>query len=413
MADIWIVSLFEPTPVDNTRPMRYMGIADAAIKAGHRITHFSCTFRHSTKVQRFEQNHEVQVRDNYELVFVHARRYQKNVSMERLRSHADFTRNLKGILEGRRKPDAVLVALPPLSHARYLTEWGKANNVPVIVDIIDPWPDVFLRLFPAALKPVARAAFAPMYRQLDQILNRCSGVISISEQYVDWAKGYHKDIPYTGVFYPSVPFKEVQEKIAAAAAKETRKDNRLTLVYAGNLGIAYDIPAILRAAELVEQQRPGRTSFVFAGAGHHKPAIEEQAKRQGNISFLGRIGYDDLMANYAKADIGIAQYSKGATQSVTYKLFDYLSAGLPVLNSLMSEMAVIIDKHDVGMNNDPGNAEQLAAGIMRYLDEPGLLERQRRNALELTAKEGDNDVVYARIVDFLLASRKKASLTIA
>lgn len=407
MASIWIVSLFEPTPVDNTRPMRYMGVAEAAIQAGHHITHFSCSFRHSTKVQRFERTEEIKVKDGYDLVFVLAKPYRKNISAARLRSHAGFTRNLKQLVERKPKPDAILVALPPLSHAKFLVEWGKANNVPVIVDIIDPWPDVFTRLFPGPFKGLSRMVMKPMYNQLNAILKGCTGLIAISDQYVQWAKKYHPQLSRTGTFYPSVPFREVQEKINSFSVSHPRDTNRLRLIYAGNLGVAYDIPVILQAAEILEKERPGKTEFVFAGAGHHKATIESYQQRLPNIRFLGRLGYDELMANYAQADLGLAQYAKGATQSVTYKLFDYLSAGLPVLNSLMSEMATLIAQHEVGQNNEPGDAQGLASGIMQYLDTPGLLAQQKANALAFTAAEGDNEVVYARIVAFLLAARKE------
>lgn len=407
MASIWIVSLFEPTPVDNTRPMRYMGVAEAAIQAGHHITHFSCSFRHSTKVQRYEKTEQIKVKEGYDLVFVHAKPYRKNISTERLQSHAEFTRNLKVLVGQKPKPDAILVALPPLSHAKFLVEWGRVNQVPVIVDIIDPWPDVFTRLFPGPFKGLSRIVMKPMYNQLQAILNGCSGLIAISDQYVEWAKNYNPQLSRTGTFYPSVPFREVQEKIRSFSVSRDREDKRLRLIYAGNLGVAYDIPAILQAAEILEKDRPGKTEFVFAGAGHHTATIESYQARLPNIRFLGRLGYDDLMANYAHADLGLAQYAKGATQSVTYKLFDYLSAGLPVLNSLMSEMATLISQHDVGQNNQPGDAQALAKGIMQYLDVPELLERQKKNALAFTATEGDNEVVYARIVAFLLASRKE------
>lgn len=407
MANIWIVSLFEPTPVDNTRPMRYMGVAEAAIQAGHHITHFSCSFRHSTKVQRHEHNVELRVREGYDLVFVHARPYRKNISTDRLRSHAEFTRNLKQLVKEKPKPDAILVALPPLSHAKFLTEWGKANQIPVIVDIIDPWPDVFTRLFPGPLKSMSRLVMKPMYDQLKAILSQCTGLIAISDQYVQWARQYNPALTRTGTFYPSVPFREVQEKIRAYLGQHPRTDMRLRLIYAGNLGVAYDVPVILQAAEILEKERPGATQFLFAGAGHHQATIASYQERLPNISFLGRLGYDELMANYAHADLGLAQYAQGATQSVTYKLFDYLSAGLPVLNSLMSEMATLIDHHDLGMNNEPGDATTLANGIMQYLDDPSRLERQKRQALAFTAAEGDNEVVYGRIVEFLLAANRE------
>ncbi|MBD0350687.1 MAG: glycosyltransferase WbuB, partial [Flavisolibacter sp.] len=52
---IWLISAFEPTPLDNTRPMRFMGIADAALQRGHRITFYTTTFKHNTKSHRFDR----------------------------------------------------------------------------------------------------------------------------------------------------------------------------------------------------------------------------------------------------------------------------------------------------------------------------------------------------------------------
>jgi glycosyltransferase involved in cell wall biosynthesis len=378
-----------------------MGIAEAAIRAGHHVTHFSCTFRHSTKVQRFESSEEQKVNHHYDLVFVHAKPYKRNISFARLRSHAGFTRNLKEMIDAREKPDAVLVALPPLSQAAFLVRWGKKHNIPVVVDVIDPWPDVFSRLLPARLKPLSKVFLKPMYDQLAVILANCAGLIAISNEYVQWAKKYEPRLARTGVFLPSVPLKEVREKIAESLLVRPRQDQQLTLIYAGSLGVAYDIPVILQAAAMLESELPGKTMFVIAGAGRYQTMVEAYMKKHSNVRYLGRVGYDELLDNYSKSDLGLAQYSVGATQSVTYKLFDYLSAGLPVLNSLMSEMATLIDGHQTGFNNSPGDAPALVANIRRYLDEPGLLDRHKENALAFAGEEGDNEIVYARVVDFL------------
>jgi glycosyltransferase involved in cell wall biosynthesis len=96
------------------------------------------------------------------------------------------------------------------------------------------------------------------------------------------------------------------------------------------------------------------------------------------------------------------------TQTVTYKLFNYLSAGLPVLNSLQSEMVDIIRDNEVGLSNREGDVGKLVENIERFLQDEALLKQYKENALALTAREGDAPVVYERLVQFLEAVAEQA-----
>src|SRR5205823_690258 len=116
------------------------------------------------------------------------------------------------------------------------------------------------------------------------------------------------------------------------------------------------------------------------------------------LTYLGRLPKDELMKEYYKADIGMTQHIKGATQSVTYKLFDLLVCGLPIMNSLESEMKDIILNNEVGMFNKPHDPEQLAANIEKLYLDRALLGRMKKNAIDLTARSGDALVVYNKAV---------------
>lgn len=400
--NIWIVSLYEPTPADNTRPMRYMGIANAAILQGHSITHIACSFRHSTKVQRYQYNHFETVSERYKLVFVYGEPYQKNVSFKRLRSHKVFTRNLFEIIDKLDKPDVVLVALPPLYTADALTKWGKQNGIKVYIDIIDPWPDVATIIVPKWATMFFKVLLTPMYRQLRRILQNTHGVISISDEYIRWAKSFGYPIERAETFLPSIPMGEVQQKIQEIIHKHPRKHNDvLHLVYAGNLGVAYDIPTILKSAASLHIRFPGKTQFTIAGSGLYEALVKEYERQYPNVKFVGRVGYDDLMHLYAHADLGLSQYGKGATQSVTYKFFDYLGAGLPILNSLLSEMAHLTEMNSVGFNNQPGDDAILTENIIKFLHNPELLKQYKTNAYDYAMENGNNEVVYKKLVNFI------------
>lgn len=400
---IWIVSLFDPVPTDNARPMRYMSIAKSAIDMGHHVTHFSSTFKHSSKTFRFDNDHEEKINDYYELVLLKTKPYKKNVSITRSLSHLNYSKKLVDKVNSLGKPNIILVALPPIAPAFELCKWAQKNGIPLVVDIIDPWPDAFLKLVSKNIKPWLKIAMLPMYRNLQFILRNCAGVVAISAEYIEWAKlsGYTQN--NFQHFLPSVPFKEIQEKINKYRIERPRTDNRLRIIYAGNLGVGYDIPTILKTAFELENRYPGKTLFVIAGMGKYQSLVSEYATKSSNIIYVGRLGYDELIYQYSISDLGLAQYAKNATQSVTYKFFDYLSAGLPILNSLRSEMSVLIKEHQLGLNNDPGDVPSLVSNIVKFLNDSSLKDRLKKNAIDYTRENGDNEIVYKRMIQFLIS----------
>jgi glycosyltransferase involved in cell wall biosynthesis len=410
---IWLISAFEPTPIDNTRPMRFMSIADAALKRGHKVTFFTTTFKHNNKSQRFEQNsyHTVQ-NEKYELVFIHSKPYSKNISFERMMAHNDLAEKLVSeIKHQQKKPDIIYISLPPLSTVEKVCKWAKENDVPLIVDIIDPWPDVFLKIAPASLQGIAKLPLQPLYAKLRYIMKNCSGVAAISEQYINWAKPFGINGKRSAHFYPAVQLDEVKNAFAGLEATVKKNKDKLRIIYAGSLSSSYDIPTILAAAELLEKKYPSKTEFAIAGTGPQESLIKESSLK--NVTYLGWLNQEDIYREFYLSDLGLTQHVKGATQSVTYKLFDYLSAGLPILNSLDSEMASIISDNKVGFNNKSHDEIGLAENIERFLKDRNLLEEYRQNAIDLTAAIGDSKIVYNQLLDFIETIKEESTAGVA
>ena len=165
------------------------------------------------------------------------------------------------------------------------------------------------------------------------------------------------------------------------------------------------LPTILKAAEILEKEQPN-IHFVIAGDGPQKDIVEAYEQNHSNLEYLGRLPKEKLMEEYYLADIGMTQHIKGATQSVTYKLFDLLACGLPIMNSLESEMKSIILDHQVGFHNEPGNARALANNILKCSANQQLLSTMKKDALALTQKLGDAAVVYSKALDFIEAQVK-------
>jgi glycosyltransferase involved in cell wall biosynthesis len=175
----------------------------------------------------------------------------------------------------------------------------------------------------------------------------------------------------------------------------------LRVIYTGSLASSYDIKTILDAAEILDNEMKGAVRFAIAGTGPKAVMIQQKVEKLNCIEYLGWIGQEDLYRQYSISDLGLTQHTPGATQSVTYKFFDYLSAGLPILNSLEGEMAHLIDKYELGLNNTSGNARELATNISTFVKDKNKLAVYKMNALTFAKEQGNSSRVYHELLCFL------------
>src|SRR5690606_38673121 len=89
--------------------------------------------------------------------------YQRNVGVGRLWDHLRLAWNLRIALRNASPPDACLVGYPPIETASVMIDWLAARDVPVLLDVKDQWPELFLDPVPAPLRSFVRPLLAPYY----------------------------------------------------------------------------------------------------------------------------------------------------------------------------------------------------------------------------------------------------------
>ncbi|GCC50596.1 glycosyltransferase WbuB [Chryseotalea sanaruensis] len=394
---IWLVSIFEQTPVDKVFSTRFLSIASEAISRGHEVTFWGSTFKHNTKVQRYPETTVIDYEKNYRLHFVKSIGYKKNISLKRLFSHALLGKKIINEMTKAERPDVILLAFPPISVAYEVTTWANKNQIPIVMDIIDPWPTLFEHAMPNWLKPLNGLMFYMPRRRVRDSLKKVTMLTSISQQYLDWSVQFH-NVTRKERLYPAADFDAIRTHIINAAPLDLPK-KKLNIIYAGSLASSYDINTILSAAHVLSSD--SQIHFYVAGAGPQENKILDYTKHHTNLTFLGRLAKDVLLQYYAHCQLGMTQHIKGATQSVTYKIFDLLSAGLPILNSLESEMREIILNNKVGLHNVPGDVTGLVNNILRFRENPDMLQEYVDNSLKIALKVGNSKVIYKRFVDLL------------
>lgn len=408
---IWLISLFDPTPIDGSAAGRIKGLAEECVEEGHEVTQFTSTFRHRSKQHRFDESTSLNISPNYTVEYIRSIGYRHNMLPKRFFAHSDFAEKLEKKLDSMEKPDIILFTLPPLSVGKMLSDWARRNRVPLVADIIDPWPDSFIKDIPKSIKGAARIVIQPFFIKLRKSLESVNAISGISREYVNWAissSGAEKNIT-SHVFYPAVDFSETQRLLSKHPPRLYTGDGPINIIYAGSLASSYDLPCILKAAEICNTQLPGKTIFKIAGTGPQEKLIRDY-DHLPNLKYLGWLDKEELFFHYSQSDLGLIQHKNSLTQTVTYKLFSYLGAGIPVLNSLQSEMVQIIEDNKVGLNNKEGDVKKLLENIIFFIERPKQLTKYKQNALSLTQRKGDTKIVYNRMAAFLSDISEKYSV---
>ena len=78
----------------------------------------------------------------------------------------------------------------------------------------------------------------------------------------------------------------------------------------------------------------------------------------------------DLVALLRHMDYGLNTFAVGGNVAYSYKLNDYLLAGIPVINSLPGEAWEMVEGNDLGYNYAAGNGDELAAAMHHALEDP-------------------------------------------
>ncbi len=165
-------------------------------------------------------------------------------------------------------------------------------------------------------------------------------------------------------------------------------------LFIGTFGISYELELILEAAKRFSKSGRNDICFILAGAGEKSDVVIQKAADLQNVVLPGWIGEKEINALLGRAYAGLISYAKGAPQGLPNKPFEYLSAGLPLINSLEGEMAELVNRYRLGFNYLPGDIEGLCQCIERLASDSSLYEEMSKNASEFFKEYGDADKIY-------------------
>jgi len=408
---IWLAHVGEPLPIDadNERQLRMSLFAQMLASAGHEVTWWSSTFDHTHKRQRFPRDHSVKVSESLELRLILAKPYAANISLDRLVNHYQVARGFERLaarVKEEELPDVIFATMPTVELAAAASRFGRERGIPVIVDVRDLHPDIYLSLVPSVARPLARVALAPLYRDLRIALKQASGLIAIAPSFLDWAlKHAGRSRRDTDAVFPlAYPELTASQADLGRAATEldasgVRADRRIVW-YVGTFNRWIDLGTVIEAARILAREGNDEIQFVLSGSGGFDAEWRAQAAALPNVVFTGWIDIPKIIRMRDIAWAGLAPYQPGFN-TVGNKLFEYMAGGLPVLLSIGGDAKEIIEEHDAGIAYQGRSPASLASAIKSMLAN-GVQPRMAANSLEAHRLLYSAETVYAKMADFVL-----------
>lgn len=416
---IWIVTVGEPLPIDGEAPRLFRSgeLATRLAKLGNQVVWWTSDFDHYAKRSRFRSYTKLCLQSGVDLRLLHGCGYTRNVSLQRLLDHVQIARQFRQIISGEQQPHVIVASLPTIELAASAVAYGKQRGVPVVIDVRDLWPDIFLARAPRALQALLRPALTFLDRQAMQACRDATAIMGNSPGMVAW--GVRKGGRTISSNDRHFPFVYDTTPLTAADAEAgfrfwaqigiERDPETLICCFFGTIGPHFDFEPFIEAAERLEASGL-KLKVVFCGAGDLLDGLKRRARGVRSVYLPGWIDRIRIRTLMDLADVGLAPFRNhvGFLENLTNKPVEYLSGGLPIVSTLNGYLARFLQENDCGITVN-GDVTSITQTLRTLAIDRTLLHRLRRNARMTFENHFQAERVYGDMIKYISSFTQRTS----
>lgn len=360
---------------------------------GHRSYVITANFHHLLN-QPLEQKKTVELRkiDEVDYITLKTPSYNGNgvMRLANMFSYAwQFYRRASALVQITGKPDLIIVSSAHPFHFPILKQLAKKYQAKLVFEVRDIWPLSLVEIL--GISP--RHPFVMLLAYIErQAYHQADHVVSLlSEAYPHMAKkGLSRDrfchIP-NGTVIDSETLIEDLPAALAARINYLKEQGYFLIGYTGSMGPPNALSYLVEAMAALQ----GRGSMAYClllGKGSEQDKLTQRIEKLGltNIELFEGIP-KNAVPNFLQRmdalylgwnDLSLYQYGTSPN-----KLFDYLLAGKPIIESGGS-MPSLIERQACGFHCPAANPEEIAASIEQMAEQsPEALQRFGQNAKQL------------------------------
>lgn len=191
-------------------------------------------------------------------------------------------------------------------------------------------------------------------------------------------------------------------------------DSDFMAIFTGTHGLANGLDAVLDAARVLKQRNRNDIKIVLIGQGKLKARLVARAKEEGlaNVIFCDPVDKFKLSGLMASANIGLqilANVRAFYFGTSPNKFFDYIAAGLPVLNNYPGWLANLIEENNCGFAVKPDDPAAFADALEAAADDRENLIVKSMNASQLAKNSFNRELLSNKWVDWVTGEHHEKS----
>lgn len=404
---VWLIQVGEPLPInDHPRLLRTGFTAKLLAKKGHEVVWWASAFDHfKRKIVSTEK--QIALQENLKIKLLPSIGYNKRISFRRLLDHYLLARAFAKQISSEPPPDIILASMPSIELCYEAAKYAQKLNIPIVLDLRDMWPDIFVDRAPSFLKPFVKLASYPLASKLRYACYHATALFGITDKFVAWGASYAGrergaldktfHLAYSETKPPINSLKEAEQFWKKYGLND--KSEYFVLSFVGTFRPQVDLAPIIQAAKLLR----GKFKIVLGGQGDGLEYYKKLANNHPGIIFPGWLNATQIWALLRLSSVGFAPYcnTMDFMASIPNKPIEYFSAGLPIVSSLKGELEKLLSCYSCGITYDRENVQALAQILQNLMEKREQLNIMSNNAYDLYKKKFVAENVYAEMINCL------------
>jgi len=296
--------------------------------------------------------------------------YKRNISFFRILSHIIFAVKIKAIIK-KENPDLIYVTIPPnVAAYSVIKTIGNNKKTKVIIDIVDIWPETLP--IPIVCKKCFNFFVGWFWKYLrNYALKRADYIVCESNYFKQKLSLRSHNVQ---VIYLAKIIKYHEKSITNIASEKVIK-----IAYLGSMNTITDFDTLLKVSKKIGLNH---VEIVLIGDGERKDWLLSALKENKiKYTYFGKI-FEEVKKKeiLSKCDFGFNGYRSNTEVALSYKSIDYLSYGLPLINSTKNDTWDCVEKYKIGFNYNKNTIDQLIENVKTLNCKE--LEKMKENAYQ-------------------------------
>lgn len=251
--------------------------------------------------------------------------------------------------------------LSPVMMACAGIKYKRIHNVKLLMYCLDLWPES-LKVGGIKEKSIIFKVFHWISKK---IYKECDKILITSKSFKDYLRNEFNIKNEKMDYLP-----QYAESIFNVNDCKKEKNDKIDLLFAGNMGATQSLDTIIFAAEKLENNKNLYWHFVGDGSEYERIKKLAEQKELKNVIFYGRKQLEEMPQYYKTADAMLVTLAGDSAVSNTLpgKVQSYMAAGKPIIGAINGETQDVINEAKCGFCGEADNVGELVKSVERFIE---------------------------------------------